>query len=266
MSEAVCACLRGCVIRGSHLSECQDSNCTGCLWRPARIGQLCTGCHGRAIRSLADLGDLAGWIRQNVEPGTRHDPSDVNAVDSAWAPLSIEALTDLDGLATMVSGWARVAVEEHPDHLHGPDRRGMHVVPDSKRTTAWGETVYDSARVVGVRAGSEGAVIGAAAGWMISFSEWFADQPWADEWHDELVAGARSAAKKWPRDPTRRKAPLPCPSCDLISLWWHPASEFKLDATVACHNDECGRVLTESDYWVQVMSRRNAHVEGKRLA
>jgi hypothetical protein len=266
VSDAVRACLRGCVIRAQHLSECQDSACTGCLWRPATIGELCIGCHGRPVRALAELGDLADWIRQNVEPGTRRDPGDVNAVDEAWAPLSIEALTDLDALATMVSGWARIAVEEHPDHLHGPDWRGMRIVPNSKRTLAWGEVVYEEARIVGVRAGNEGAVIAAAAGWMISFSEWFAAQPWADDWHDDLVAGARAANKKWPRTPSRRKAPLPCPSCDLISLWWNPASEFKADATVTCHNDECGRVLTESDYWVQVMSRRNAHAAGKRSA
>lgn len=266
MSDAVYACLCGCVIRGKHLSECQDEACTGCLWRPATIGQICSACHGRAVRSLAELGDLAAWIRQNVQPGSRRDPGDVNAVDGAWAPVSIEALTDLDALATMISGWVRIAVEEHPSGLHGPDRRGMHVVPDSKRRTAWGEVVYDSARIVGVKADENGSVIGFSAGWMISLSEWFAEQAYADEWHDELVAGVKAAARKWPRNPTRRKAPLPCPSCDLVSLWWHPASEFKIDATVVCHNDECGRVLTESDYWVQVMSRRNAHAEGKRPA
>lgn len=260
MSDAVCACLRGCVIRGKHLSECQDSDCAGCLWRPATIGHLCSGCHGRAVRSLAELGDLAGWIRQNVEPGTRHDPADVNYVDSAWAPLSIEALADLDSLATLVATWSLIGVEEHPDGLHGPDWRGAHVVPASKRLTTWGSPVYDPPRVAGVRAGHQGQVIGSAAAWMISFSEWFAAQPWAGEWHDQIVAEAASVASKWPREAFRRKSPLPCPSCDMVSLWWHPASEFKADATVTCHNDECGRVLTESDYWVQVMARRNAHL------
>lgn len=259
MSE-VLSCARGCTSRGRHLSDCPDQEaCAGCQPRTVEPGAvLCRACIGQTIRALLSLGELAVWIRENVERGSRGDSKDVNVVAHAWAPLSIDALTDLDEMVTTLATWTMLAVEEHPAGLKGPDWRGARVVPDSKRATETMGIVYDGARVVGLRATEDVGVIEIAAAWIKTHVDWFIAQPWADSWHDEITQCLRSAQAKWPQTVRARKTPLPCPEveCNEMSLWWHPPAEEGQEASVICHNDACGRVLTIADYYIAVRDKQ----------
>lgn len=282
-------CIRGCIIRREHLAECPSlaeqctchchngrrgtyqcdvptgcyeahatpPECTGCLPRPATEGeQLCRGCKTSTIRALLSFGELAAWLRENVEPGTRGDAKDVNAVARAYAPLSIDALTDLDEIANLLAAWVRVGCEEYPGGLHGPDWRGARVAPATASTDSTGDRLYYPARVVGVRAGDDGQAIIAAAQWLTSFADWYAAQPWADSWHDELTKGARDVRARWPQVVRAKKAPLPCPKCGLVMLWFHPSPRQGWSASVICHTDGCDVMLTEEDFWIKVHEKR----------
>lgn len=263
-------CLRGCTFRGSHATDCEDQEvCRGCLPRTVEPGSLlCRGCKGAAIRALLSFGELAVWLRDNVRRGTRGDAKDVNAVAKAWAPLSIEALTDLDEIASLLGTWVMIAVEEHPAGLHGPDWNGARIAPAAKATTAGGERVYLDPRVVGVKAGDPGAVIVKAALWMKSFADWYAAQPWAGAWCDEITQASRHINARWPQVVRASKAPLPCPKCDEVMLWFHPAAEEGAEARVICHGDTCDEVLTVEDYWIRVTEKREqiAQQQGQQAA
>jgi hypothetical protein len=261
-------CIRGCTFLGRHQPGAHDpsadgdfvaeADCSGCLPRPAEPEQLLDrACKGRATRSLTSLADVAGHVRDMVERGTRRDALEVNYDPVALAPLSIEALTDLDEMAATLATWVMLAVEEHPAGLSGPDWQGARIVPASRRRNDRGEVRYDDARLVGVRAGGDGKVIGIAASWIRTHADWFAGQPWADQWHDEITDQARKVQARWPKLVRARKAPLPCPKCDRLTMWWHPAAFVGLDASVICHADDCDVVLTEEDYWIKILEKRH---------
>jgi hypothetical protein len=261
VSEGTQACIRGCKSHNYHAAGCaggtRESPCGGCLPRLAiKDEMLCRPCKSAAIRALLSFGDLAAWIRDNVPRGSRSDAADSNHVARAWAPLSIDAITDLDELGALIGSWVMIAIEEHPAGLRGPDWNGARIAPSSKRVTADGTIVYDEARVVGVKAGDAGTAVVAGSTWIKSWGDWYAAQPWADGWHDELVGAAKAAQKKWPQALRARKAPMPCISCDQVMLWFHPAAQQGAAAEVICHNKACGRTLTEDDYWIEVTNRR----------
>jgi hypothetical protein len=98
--------------------------------------------------------------------------------------------------------------------------------------------------------------------WLLAHADQIAARDDAAEWHDDVVDSVQHLAGRWPVVDRPRPLPVPCPSCDLLSLHLHPpllAPHYRADGGVSaqdhqviCHTDWCGRVLTEGDYWLRV--------------
>lgn len=59
---------RKCLIRGEHLTACQDDACRGCLPYPADHGMLCSSCWARFCAAVGEAIDLITHLR-SVERG-----------------------------------------------------------------------------------------------------------------------------------------------------------------------------------------------------
>lgn len=64
-------CIRECVIRNSHLTNCSDLGCKGCLPRPSDEGYLCDRCYTKLRTLLASksnpesLACIIDWLGEN---------------------------------------------------------------------------------------------------------------------------------------------------------------------------------------------------------
>lgn len=295
-AETVEPCIRGCLAHGKHLPACpchgdthahadsQCPSCPGCAPRVADVGRLCQPCSGRITRALLDAPDLVGWIREQVTPGTWRGTRD-DVLREAPAPLTVDAVADADDLHALLSAWA-VAYADLTG-LTGPSWGGSAIRPGSRRRIdlpgphglpSTRHVVYDDPRVVGLRADADHRdATHRVATWLLRHREGIAALDWAASWHDEVVDAIRGASSRWPRAPRQRKLPLPCPSCDQVMLWMHPPAgppayqddgslSWAYPISVCCHNDACGRVLTEGDYYLAVgnIRRQLAEKEPRR--
>lgn len=235
-------CARACVVQGRHLAACASTDsCTGCQPRTATVGRLCDACSGRITRALLDAPHLVEWLRDNVAPGAGNDAPRVSGTREAPAPLSIAAVDDIDAIClTLVH-----AVIAYCDDtgLVGPRLVGIR--------TATGLRPL----VTGVRAVEDSHVtVAQLAAWLLDHHAGIVTQSWAGGWHNDITGAVFSASKRWPRQEPARKLPIPCPSCDKLMLFMHPPVSAGHPTTVTCHASECGRVLTEADYWVRAQT------------
>lgn len=277
MPEVAAPCLRGCSKTGQHQPDClcgaeggddpprthehgEDCpRCSGCLPRPAVKGGLCQPDVGRLTRALLGMADLASWIRTNRTPGTWR-PGRGDVLREAPAPLEIAAVDDADEMHSTLARWTALYCSEVP--MAGPPWLGSDVRPAARRIKAgwhltscsasdcpgcWVE--YVEARVVGLRStASASMAIGGLAGWVLTHLEGVLERDWAGDLYGEVTDVYRAADARWPRSDRERKLPLPCPECQRVMLFMHPPAEERHPVTVVCHREECGHVLTESDY------------------
>lgn len=242
-------CVRGCTVRGRHLSTCPEpaadtATCTGCQPRQATLGRLCDACTGRITRAVLDAPHLVEWLRDNVAPGATTDAPRVAGTREAPAPLSLTALDDIDSIyVTLVHAVVSYCAAAG---LVGPKLTGI------RTALAHGQAPH---RVTGLRREVPNHVaVAQIAAWVLDHHEGMVHQPWAGSWHDDITGAVSTASKRWPRQDPARKLPIPCPSCDRVMLRMHPPMAAGHPTTVACHASECGRVLTEADYWLRAQT------------
>lgn len=250
-------CARGCTRGGKHRPTCscgadghdhdeQCAACAGCLPRGAALGRLCTPCAGRVTRALLDAGDLAAWLLENVMPGSTPDAPRVSGSREAPVPLSLTALDDADELHATLATW--VMRYTRWTGLAGPATTGTATRP---RLIDRDGHHHTERRPTGLRPEAGATVTAQLAAWLLAHQEGLAHHEAAPFWHDEIVGIVRLANAHFPRADPARKLPIPCPSCDRVLLYMHPPVAAGHPVTVACAADECGRILTEGDYYVR---------------
>lgn len=233
MTDAIRPCGHGCTIRGSHRTDCTGTNpagkpCTGCLPRPAE-GYLCEWCYSvltGAIEAIPDLVAHLYWIGEPVAqnnpatdtPPSREDPALADALPAPWLAA--------DELESMLTGWAHVITEEHPNQpMRGPNAAPWH-----------GDTVA----------------------WMRPHLPWVRHQYWSVDMRYELPRETATLRARWPTiEDTEgaRRVTMPCPRCDQLTLTYTPPRNIGDKFVVSCDNPDCARVFSEDEFeWFQHMA------------
>lgn len=226
------------------------TRCKGCV--PVLVAEgtrrrLCDGCLGSIKRALLDVDDLIDHIRRHVVPGTMNPRQDV--LREAPAPLTVAAVDDADELHAVLHGLAiRYA---RATGLVGPPVRVSDVRWD------------DAGWPVGIRPNAYRATA-PVTDWLITHADGIAaglrpstaEQDAVDFYRDVVITHER-LAHRWQRVPQERRLPLPCPSCDRLTLHMHPPKAEGHPVQVMCHRPVCGRAMTEDDYYWRVTEARS---------
>lgn len=236
------ACVRGCVLRGEHVSDCQGDRmladgrkvqCRGCLPRVAEYGRLCGRCWGRLQSLVRTMPSLAEHLEAMAEPSVSSPMGrmSVGAVSALGSSLYPEALGVLDDLHAMVASWCeQVACE-----------RGLHAPVEASR---W--TVADAG---GEREPMGPAYWGATrmlVGWLDPHLAWCAEQVWVDALMEDLVVATGQALRRFPMERVERRSEVPCPQCGCSSLLVSPPAVAGADEIAHCR--VCGLVLSEEQW------------------
>lgn len=208
---------------------------------------------------------LASWVRVVLEEhpddltgpstkGQRVTEHTMRVITSAGWLVGCGDCTGLDSLAggprsVTSSRAARVAATTHYD-LH-PE----HVVSfalDADRT--W-HVCPRPADVAGLAYGADAGPTYAAAAWLRTHLGWIERQEWVGELLEETASRNAQALARWPREERSRRIPgAPCPTCDRLTLIYHPPTVAGADVTVQCEHTECGVILGERD-WPEFVQR-----------
>lgn len=237
MSERLIYCASGCTLRGAHHPEC-IGDCTGCVLRQATHGTLCAFCYQRLATDVASAPDLVTHLRDIGQPHAQiAPPSDGrNYRDPAEGDILPAAWLAADEIHANLASWALLILEEHPHGaaMHGPDEAG-----------AW-HTRYGT--TVGVR---DSTATTNVVRWLTPHLDWIAGQEWAAVMRQELAELIAVTSARWPTaamvEPTRR-ASVPCPRCERLSLTYTPPGYFRQAFVVSCGNPDCARVFSESEW------------------
>lgn len=274
------ACVRGCTLDGQHAGTCSQpcgcvchtngawpppcdlgdgngcyaihrdaTDCTGCLPKPASPGlAVCEGCVWRVTHALAQIPGLIAHLRDNIEPGSATPGPNIKRTkgDAAPAPLNVAAVADADDLHADLASWVLLVLEEHPDHLTGPEWRGSVVRPASKRRDDYGSLRYSDPRVIGTR--GDAADTRRLAQWLHARQEWILSQPWADDYVSTLPGRYWETAGRWPTEERAKYLPTPCPTCDRLTLKRYPPTFAGAPVTIACTAHDCRHVIPEEEY------------------
>lgn len=231
-------CANGCPLAHQHVIGCQVDGCRGCLPRPSDVGALCQRCYDRletAIRTANEfaahmyaIGDLlAITCIPSSDMPTRHG-------DPAEATVLHPATLDADEYMSLISSWAHVILEEHPNQ----PMRGPTAPPWNGDVTAW----------------------------ILPHLEWAAAQDWTTDMQSEIVRETARLHARWPTvDDTAPPRPvdIPCLSCNQISLIYIPARYHRQTFVIECINPNCGRLLDEPE-WARLRTlwaKRVKHLE-----
>lgn len=135
---SITVCIRGCTIKGKHLSTCDDVTpegrllraifgnhlppCTGCLpFRAAEGTLLCARDLSRLRENLDKVPDLCALLRSMVDPlkATAYDADKGTGSKQteAPAPMNLGALDAASEVAEIVAGWADYFGDDVPSWL-----------------------------------------------------------------------------------------------------------------------------------------------------
>lgn len=240
------ACATGCTLRARHLDTCTDTDCRGCLPRPAEDGStVCLPCEGRWTEALGRAHDLITHIRSLVEPSP-HGPDQAaykhTKGASAPAPLNVAAVADADDLHATLSSWAVRVVEE--SGMTGPTWAGSDIRPASKRTV-YGEPAYTDARVVGIHPDGETATQNVAE-WLLTHKTWALNRDWTADMVQEVTATVGKLRNRWATEERPARLPVGCPSCGERALTRYAPACFMAASTITC--DTCEETIPEALY------------------
>lgn len=217
------ACATGCRITGEHRDIC-PGDCRGCLPRPAEHGTLCAWCYGRLTRDVADVPALISHLAQVSlgalsASGTAYDAETFGAGDAAERTVLHSATLDADELWSLLTGWAQVVIEEHPNQpMRGPAASPWH---------------------------------GDVVAWIAPHLEWVAGQEWAHEMRREMSEAIGRIRHRYPTvddvEPVKQ-LDMPCPRCNLVSLIYTPPRYAGQAFRVECTDPDCARVFSEAEW------------------
>lgn len=181
----------------------------------------CLRCHSRTHNQLAALPTLIAAIHLEALHGTRTPPDIATMRPSGIAPWpgqQARLLTDL-----VVGGLFELA----------NDVRELLEVP-----------VRDP--------GTEGTMVTESVSFLTRHLNWLlAEHPCAIEVHDRDSGNPASHIGRWhataerftARDPLIVQRQVPCPRCELLSLFKADGSDY-----IECRNSDCGTLLTPAEY------------------
>lgn len=218
------ACATGCHTTGQHLDACPGGGCRGCQPRPAEHGTLCAWCYRSLVRTVADIPSLIAHLRVTatlaLDPAAKPLTDDVIASpDPAEATVLHAATLDADELASFLTSWAQVVMEEHPTQpMRGPNASPWH---------------------------------GNVAAWIEPHLPWVAEQDWAFEMRRDLAEHVATIRHKFPTvddvEPVKH-IDTPCPRCGLVSLIYTPPRYARQAFRVECTDPDCARVFSEDEW------------------
>lgn len=188
MSQDITTCVRGCVRARRHLTDCDDSQCTGCEPRLAQHGFLCWPCHRRFELMLEQAEIAERWLTGNLGSGIkaargREDHERRGSAKEAPAPLNVAILDVRQQMRDQLAAW----VDDLCEHtgLSGPGRHTL--IGDTRYLLTWLSTVENL--------------------------EWIGD------WFEELAETMSDAHALAPWRPAFTRIPrIPCPECHSVSL------------------------------------------------
>lgn len=269
-------CVRGCTVDGEHLADCphrdtdhehDDCGCDGCLPVEAADGVLCRRCASRTRKALFDAAEVVAWLAENVTPsGVFEEDQRVTGSREAPAPLDVTAVDLIDRIVTPLASWAVTHAETVG--VKPPDLTLARATTDHRPVNDAGDTVplattdrpRTADRVNGAKDTATAAVlVGQLADWHHQYFDSITRQPYAGDWVTEITEAVRAAKRRYPTEPRARRLYVPCPRCDLRTLFepavkgvptYHPDGTLMSAPALAvyCDNGECGAVYTEGDY------------------
>jgi hypothetical protein len=183
----------------------------------------CNPCAARAHRQLAELPELIAAIWLEATNGSRGSKTGT-----------------IGRSAAAVASWPGQASRLLTDHIAG----GMLDLEDDIRDL----------RRLRIRPGRgiEGRAVTGAARFLAAHLDWaLTHHPAASEIHDRdsanpasQIAGWHLAAQRFTaRDPRLEHHRVPCPRCDMLTLFRADGEDY-----IGCRNPNCGTLLTPGEY------------------
>ncbi len=218
------ACVRGCGLKGRHLTQCDGfdaigRDCRGCLPRRADHGYLCWPCHRRLELMLTDSVAMYDWLTANMTAGegaaaAKDDAQQRRGTEAPPAPVKLDVLDIRDLWLDTLTEIADELAEKRS--IPGPRRHNI------RETSEW-------------------------------FLKWQASleaEEWVgDTWQalGEIVSQAHALAP-W-RPELQRCKGVPCPECQETAL-----VIFGGESDVTCTS--CRAMIPESSYglWTKILS------------
>jgi hypothetical protein len=190
--------------------------CIVCLERELwSTSMVCGGCFARMRSDLAWLEWAYFWLEEamtELAPSWRS--GSIHAHQSeAPAPFPLQMLDARDQILGILRSWARLIGEEYQPAGPGPD----------------------------------GADVQTVTAWILAKLGWCSDQPWCDQFAEELADTRKLAYGLAPWEAHRRSLPAPCRGCGNLTL-----AQYGTDESAICRNRECGRIFTWGEYEVLV--------------
>ena len=246
-------CIRGCTIRGHHLTACSwgqladelarrgtdnatvaavtaewvttrggvPRECRGCLPRPAETGMLCRSCWEKFEDALGRAADLIPHLR-SIERG----PADLTAVRSAPGSRVIlpPSWMEADNLWILLAG---VAV------AHAKEKRSAEPWWPSFTSIWYG--LSSAASIDDVR-----SAVRDLADWVAAAPEDVVARPGAAAAAVAYYRGVQRALAMFPMEERERRLPIiRCRACGLDTLFQRPPLEHLDPIVIVCANEAC---------------------------
>lgn len=207
--------------------------------------QVCPPCRVWLAEILTEVSGLTGQLAQYLIP---RKSGSQRVSGSREAPLPFTA--DVYDLAAAARPASIGVAYRHGRRLTNPDPDQVGHLSVATELEFW---VVDWIATRGEGEHLPVPLVPPLAGWLSARLTWAMDNhPAIDEFATALwrIRGALSAyvlkVVEDEDDAPRRRAEsrtAPCPSCDMISLWWWPTDE-----RVRCDTQDCNRVMTAAEY------------------
>lgn len=163
---------------------------------------LCRDCTRRLERHLAEMPARVQLLRV-LHDGQQTPRRTDRPGSSTPVPLNVEAHDLLQKIPGVLASWTGMVCEERD--LRGPDTHDR------------------------------------CAAWLLGQLDWLVEQPWVDDFADEVADLAREAERLIRINPRRHRLEPPCPQCSARELG-------RWDGTDQVDCEACGRAWPEKDY------------------
>lgn len=271
---------RSCTIRGEHFAHCDgfarrwnaqtnrvdilDSECRGCLPRPAEVGYLCYDHVVKLDAALREVDELVAFMIEDASNGVRDANSGGGTASSGprW-PLSE---------ARIRSQWIAAALRNAVDVLNGRDQDEWWTITCSDGTRrrflarearAIDLTELDRARLIPLEATPEeaAAIVRDLADWLAVDRDKLAAIPFGAEAAVRAVAVIQAGYATFPLvEAEHRIVGIRCPNCQQPQLVWTPPLMQRGDVVIRC--GACGHREPQSwlEQYAAIMQLRPARV------
>lgn len=134
--SALCA-ITGCRIRNSHLPDCDDDDCAGCLPRTAHEGHTCDACISRTASRLGTIAELAPDAALVAAGLVRRGDGHASGKPESRSPLNDAATDDLDEVRNALTTIARDIAETRGLQTPSAPQGGRGAVETIAVTANW---------------------------------------------------------------------------------------------------------------------------------